>query len=180
MHYTVKKDYSIYGWELGKNPHCYIRYFIFVTDVLILCQIWCLMLLLSMFRWTFRYSFYKRWNLYALTRAFTFAPPVWYLSCLPGNELSGSGVGVRVAADQYASDTISLQKVVQDIYKSNETRPLTIAPGGFFDENWFKEFVDKTNNSVDVLTHHIYNLGPGTLVLQRLCELFLRVLQFPL
>ncbi|KAF7151987.1 hypothetical protein RHSIM_Rhsim01G0055300 [Rhododendron simsii] len=78
-----------------------------------------------------------------------------------GNELSGSGVGVRVAADQYASDTISLQKVVQDIYKSNETRPLTIGPGGFFDANWFKEFVDKTTNSVDVLTHHIYNLGPG-------------------
>ncbi|KAE9462648.1 hypothetical protein C3L33_05432, partial [Rhododendron williamsianum] len=94
MRYTVKKDYSIYGWELG-------------------------------------------------------------------NELSGSGVGVRVAADQYASDAISLQNVVLDIYKSNETRPLTIGPGGFFDENWFKEFADKTTNSVDVLTHHIYNLGPG-------------------
>ncbi|KAI8570610.1 hypothetical protein RHMOL_Rhmol01G0049000 [Rhododendron molle] len=94
MRYTVKNDYSIYGWELG-------------------------------------------------------------------NELSGSGVGVRVAADQYASDAISLQHAVQDIYKSNETRPLTIGPGGFFDENWFKEFVDKTTNSVDVLTHHIYNLGPG-------------------
>lgn len=24
MRYTVKKDYSIYGWELGKNPHCYM------------------------------------------------------------------------------------------------------------------------------------------------------------
>ncbi|XP_057500817.1 heparanase-like protein 3 [Actinidia eriantha] len=78
-----------------------------------------------------------------------------------GNELSGSGVGVRVAADQYASDTISLQNVVQDVYNGTETKPLVIAPGGFFDANWFKEFVDKTTKSLDVITHHIYNLGPG-------------------
>ncbi|PSS36128.1 Heparanase-like protein [Actinidia chinensis var. chinensis] len=78
-----------------------------------------------------------------------------------GNELCGSGVGVRVAADQYASDTISLQYIVQDVYNGTETKPLVIAPGGFFDANWFKEFVDKTTKSLDVITHHIYNLGPG-------------------
>lgn len=78
--------------------------------------------------------------------------------------MSGSGVGVRVAADQYASDTISLQKLVHDYYKSDESKPLTIAPGGFFDANWFKEFVEKSNNSADVVTHHIYNLGPGIVV----------------
>ncbi|KAL6965535.1 heparanase [Sarracenia purpurea var. burkii] len=78
-----------------------------------------------------------------------------------GNELSGSGVGVRVAASQYASDTISLQNLVQDIYKAVASKPLVIAPGGFFDANWFKEFLDKTTKSLDVATHHIYNLGPG-------------------
>ncbi|KAM7477231.1 hypothetical protein LguiB_024474 [Lonicera macranthoides] len=78
-----------------------------------------------------------------------------------GNELSGSGVGVRVAADQYASDTISLQNMVQDIYKDVEPKPQIIAPGGFFDTKWFKEFIDKTPKSLDVITHHIYNLGPG-------------------
>ncbi|KAA8522950.1 hypothetical protein F0562_009373 [Nyssa sinensis] len=78
-----------------------------------------------------------------------------------GNELSGSGVGVRVAADQYASDTITLQKIVQDIYKGVESKPLIIAPGGFFDANWFKEYIDKESKSLDVVTHHIYNLGPG-------------------
>lgn len=76
-----------------------------------------------------------------------------------GNELSGNGVGTRVAADQYASDTISLNNIVQDIYKGFKSKPLVIAPGGFFDAKWFKEFLVKT--IVDVATHHIYNLGPG-------------------
>ncbi|KAJ9163032.1 hypothetical protein P3X46_022754 [Hevea brasiliensis] len=79
-----------------------------------------------------------------------------------GNELSGKGVGARIAANQYAADTISLYKIVQHIYNETETKPLIIAPGGLFDANWFKEFIDKTGNSVDVITHHIYNLGPGS------------------
>ncbi|KAG7021220.1 Heparanase-like protein 3 [Cucurbita argyrosperma subsp. argyrosperma] len=78
-----------------------------------------------------------------------------------GNELSGNGVGTRVTAEQYASDTIALQNMVQSIYKDIEYKPLIISPGGFFDENWFKEFIDKTTQSLDVVTHHIYNLGPG-------------------
>ncbi|KAK0600118.1 hypothetical protein LWI29_011846 [Acer saccharum] len=78
-----------------------------------------------------------------------------------GNELCGSGVGTRVAADQYASDTISLQNIVQNTYKDMESKPLTIAPEGFFDANWFKEFLDKSGKSVEVITHCIYNLGLG-------------------
>ncbi|XP_022965665.1 heparanase-like protein 3 [Cucurbita maxima] len=78
-----------------------------------------------------------------------------------GNELSGNGVGTRVTAEQYASDTIALQNMVQSIYKDIEYKPLIISPGGFFDENWFKEFIDKTTQSLDVVTHHIYNLGSG-------------------
>ncbi|KAK9268704.1 hypothetical protein L1049_000465 [Liquidambar formosana] len=78
-----------------------------------------------------------------------------------GNELSGSGVGTRVAADQYASDTISLKNIIEDIYKGFKSMPLVIGPGGFFDKNWFNEYLSKTNNSLDVATRHIYNLGPG-------------------
>ncbi|KAK1400063.1 Heparanase-like protein 3 [Heracleum sosnowskyi] len=77
-----------------------------------------------------------------------------------GNELSGTGVGVRVAADQYSADTISLINLVQDIYKGEEFQPQIIAPGGFFDANWFKEFVSKTPK-LNAVTHHIYNLGAG-------------------
>lgn len=71
-------------------------------------------------------------------------------------------MGTRVSANQYASDTISLQKIVQDVYKGIEPKPLIIAPGGFFDAKWFTEFVNKTTKILDVATHHIYNLGPGT------------------
>ncbi|POO01329.1 Glycoside hydrolase [Trema orientale] len=78
-----------------------------------------------------------------------------------GNELSGNGVGTRVTADQYSSDTIALQNVVHNIYQGSDSKPLIIAPGGFFDANWFKEFLNKTSKSLDVVTHHIYNLGPG-------------------
>ncbi|XP_017249380.1 heparanase-like protein 3 [Daucus carota subsp. sativus] len=77
-----------------------------------------------------------------------------------GNELSGTGIGVRVAADQYSLDTISLINLVQDIYKGEEFQPQIIAPGGFFDANWFKEFVSKTPK-LNAVTHHIYNLGAG-------------------
>ncbi|KAG8491679.1 hypothetical protein CXB51_014958 [Gossypium anomalum] len=72
-----------------------------------------------------------------------------------GNELSGNGVGTRIAVNQYAADTAALQRIVQKIYKDVDLKPLIIAPGGFY------EFIDKTTTSLDVVTHHIYNLGPG-------------------
>ncbi|KAG5225243.1 heparanase protein [Salix suchowensis] len=79
-----------------------------------------------------------------------------------GNELSGSGIGARVAADQYASDTNNLQMIVETIYAGFEVKPLVLAPGGFFDANWFTKFINKTPRSLQVVTHHIYNLGPGS------------------
>ncbi|PKA63060.1 Heparanase-like protein 3 [Apostasia shenzhenica] len=80
-----------------------------------------------------------------------------------GNELSGSGVGARIDANQYAADVMSLKSIVNEIYQPNPIKPLVLAPGGFFDANWFHELIDETKrtSSLDVITHHIYNLGPG-------------------
>lgn len=78
-----------------------------------------------------------------------------------GNELSGSGVGARISADQYASDVISLRNIVQNVYKGFEVKPLVIAPGGFLDKDWYKEFIHRASKSLQVVTQHIYNLGAG-------------------
>ncbi|KAL6534900.1 hypothetical protein OROGR_013575 [Orobanche gracilis] len=78
-----------------------------------------------------------------------------------GNELSGSGIGVGVSVDPYASDTIVLHNLIQDIYNNITIKPMIIAPGGFFDRGWFQQYLAKTVGSLNVLSHHIYNLGPG-------------------
>ncbi|CAN1287818.1 Heparanase-like protein 3 [Linum perenne] len=94
---------------------------------------------------------------YTVNRGFTVLG--WEL----GNELSGSGIGTSVAADQYASDVANLHSIVQKVYAGfRKNKPLVIAPGGFYDANWLTEFVKRTpRSSIDVVSHHIYNLGPG-------------------
>ncbi|KAL0403851.1 UNVERIFIED_CONTAM: Heparanase-like protein 3, partial [Sesamum radiatum] len=78
-----------------------------------------------------------------------------------GNELCGKGVGVGVAADTYASDTIVLYNLIRGIYKGDNAKPQIIGPGGFFDSGWFKQYIEKTAGSLDAVSHHIYNLGSG-------------------
>ncbi|KAF3775875.1 Heparanase-like protein 2 [Nymphaea thermarum] len=79
-----------------------------------------------------------------------------------GNELSGSGVAARVDAKQYAQDLITLKSFLNDLYQNSSTLPLVIAPGGFFDQQWYSQLLENSGPGVlDVLTHHIYNLGAG-------------------
>ncbi|XP_042991666.1 heparanase-like protein 3 isoform X2 [Carya illinoinensis] len=100
------------------------------------------------------------------------------------NELSGKTIDNRGAAvgPWNSSDTESLIRysvrkgytihgwelgktsyahIWKNIYAGFEVKPLVIAPGGFFDANWFSEFIKKTPKSLQVVTFHIYSLGPG-------------------
>ncbi|XP_042516627.1 heparanase-like protein 2 [Macadamia integrifolia] len=79
-----------------------------------------------------------------------------------GNELSAGGVAARVNADQYGRDMIILRNLVDELYKNATTKPRIMGPGGFYDGTWFKTLLQVSGpNVVDVVTHHIYNLGPG-------------------
>eukprot|EP00262_Sarcandra_glabra_P012039 TRINITY_DN3004_c0_g1_i2.p1 TRINITY_DN3004_c0_g1~~TRINITY_DN3004_c0_g1_i2.p1 ORF type:complete len:476 (-),score=68.25 TRINITY_DN3004_c0_g1_i2:239-1666(-) len=79
-----------------------------------------------------------------------------------GNELSGSGVGARVDAKQYGKNLISLKAILVELYKNSHFQPLLLAPGGFYDQQWFAELLQVSGLGIlDVTTHHIYNLGAG-------------------
>ncbi|XP_059441700.1 heparanase-like protein 1 [Corylus avellana] len=79
-----------------------------------------------------------------------------------GNELSGSGIAARVEAAQYAKDVINLKKIMKELYKTTNYNSRLVAPGGFFNKGWYTELLQDSGPSiVDVVTHHIYNLGGG-------------------
>ncbi|WOK99658.1 heparanase-like protein 1 [Canna indica] len=79
-----------------------------------------------------------------------------------GNELSGQGVGARVSAKQYAKDVIALKALLNELYSDSYEQPLLVAPGGFFDQQWYAQLLNDSGTGViDAMTHHIYNLGAG-------------------
>lgn len=79
-----------------------------------------------------------------------------------GNELSGSGVGARVSAEQYGKDLLNLRRIIDELYMNSGLKPSLLAPGGFYEHKWFASLLEATgSNVVSIITHHIYNLGAG-------------------
>lgn len=79
-----------------------------------------------------------------------------------GNELSGHGIGARVDATLYGKDAIELKSIFQQLYKAPLSQPSLLAPGGFFDQQWYTQLLQISGHGVvSALTHHIYNLGGG-------------------
>lgn len=87
-----------------------------------------------------------------------------YIRCcvrVIGNELSGSGIGASVSAEQYGKDLVELQTIINELY-GDSSKPLVVAPGGFYDQKWFAQLLDVSGpNVLNAMTHHIYNLGAG-------------------
>lgn len=80
-----------------------------------------------------------------------------------GNELSGrTSIGASVDAELYGKDLINLKNIINELYKNSSSKPTILAPGGFFDQEWYAKFLQVSgSNVVNGVTHHIYNLGPG-------------------
>lgn len=79
-----------------------------------------------------------------------------------GNELSGKGVGASVAAEQYGKDAIRLDAMIDELYASSPMRPSLLAPGGFYDKLWFNKLLQVSGpHVVNIMSHHMYTLGPG-------------------
>ncbi|KAK8943769.1 Heparanase-like protein 1 [Platanthera guangdongensis] len=79
-----------------------------------------------------------------------------------GNELSGHGIGASVDAKVYGGDLIGLKSVLDDLYKNISSKPLLLAPGGFYERQWYAQLLESSGSGVvDAVTHHIYNLGGG-------------------
>jgi hypothetical protein len=95
-----------------------------------------------------------------------------------GNELSGSGVGASVAAEQYGKDLVVLQTIVNELY-GDSSKPLVVAPGGFYDQKWFAQLLEASGpNVLNAVTHHIYNLGAGEPFLDIMLALLLEKILF--
>ena len=95
---------------------------------------------------------------------FTYCQNFWL-----GNELCGSGIGARIDAEQYGKDVIALKNLVKELHPDLKTQPKVLGPGGFYEQKWFNTFLEVSGKeTVDGITHHIYNLGPGNVYVHQL------------
>ncbi|KAG4980708.1 hypothetical protein JHK85_034666 [Glycine max] len=82
---------------------------------------------------------------------------------LRSNELSGKGIGASVGVAQYGKDLIKLKQILSTLYESSKFKPSLVAPGGFYEKYWYERLLQVSGSGIiNVLTHHLYNLGPDS------------------
>jgi len=72
-------------------------------------------------------------------------------------------MGASVGVAQYGKDLIKL--ILSTLYESSKFKPSLVAPGGFYEKYWYDRLLQVSGlGIINVLTHHLYNLGPGLIV----------------
>lgn len=78
--------------------------------------------------------------------------------------MSGKGIGASVGVAQYGKDVINLKRILDVLYENSWFKPSLIAPGGFYEKEWYNKLLQVSGSGIiNVLSHHLYNLGPGLL-----------------
>lgn len=79
--------------------------------------------------------------------------------------MSGKGIGASVGVAQYGKDIINLKRMLDALYENSRFKPSLIAPGGFYEKEWYNKLLQVSGSGIiNVLSHHLYNLGPGLFV----------------
>jgi heparanase 1 len=132
VNYTISKGYPVDSCEFGN-----LLYFLFCTQH------------------SFSYPFISKSEAILSSECIN-------ILVLSGNELSGHGTGARVDAELYGKDVTELRSILRQLYRAPLSQPLLLAPGGFFDQQWYTRLLQTSGHGVvSALTHHIYNLGGG-------------------
>lgn len=111
--------------------------------------------------WELGRTKYNKWKGYLLC-LFLFDLTFILESAAVGNELSGKGIGASVGVAQYGKDLIKLKQILGTLYENSKFKPSLVAPGGFYERQWYDKLLQVSGSGIiNVLTHHLYNLGPG-------------------
>lgn len=86
-----------------------------------------------------------------------------------GNELVGdNGIESHISVSDYMVDWMQFLDILRSVYAGSDSTtmplPRVVIPDGTYEEQWFSDFLNSVplGYEPDIVTHHLYSLGPGS------------------